>query len=184
MDKIGQRISTMRNSRGLNQIDLARMVGVSRSTIGMWETGNRRPGYTELEALADAFNVPIGALLGDEKQRQEEEELVMLREAIRSNSNIKDILKISAMLSPHAIMQLKAIAQALLDTEACINAKFDTSPVALPKNVSPVSHASCHMIPNIGTLNCTGSIETKHAAKQEVAEMAAELSSVTDDNVL
>lgn len=45
----------------------------------------------------------------------------------------------------------------------------------LPKNLSTVSPMQFHAIPHLGTLNCTGSIETRQAAKQELAEMENEM---------
>lgn len=168
MDKIGQRIYVMRTSRGLNQIDLAKMAGVSRSTISMWETGNRKPGYQELEALADAFNVPVSALITDESKSQENDEVAMIRSSIRNNPDIKDILRMADMLSAKSIKQLKAITKALLEVENNIESEY------LPKNVT-AHQSQHHLIPHIGTLNCTGEIETRHAAMQEVAE-------ITEDN--
>ena len=37
----------------------------------------------------------------------------------------------------------------------------------------PMSALPFHNIPNIGTLNCTGELETRYAAKGELAEMQA-----------
>lgn len=75
--------------------------------------------------------------------------------------------------------------QRIVDAVARLEAEhISAAPTSLPKNVSAVSSMPYHMIPLYGAANCTGSIETQQAAKQEVAEMAAELSSVTDDNLL
>ena len=56
---IGQRIKTMRLSRGMTQADLAKAIGQSQSSITMYETGRREPDFETLEALADVFNVPM-----------------------------------------------------------------------------------------------------------------------------
>lgn len=56
---IGQRIRTMRLSRGMTQADLAKSIGQSQSSITMYETGRREPDFETLEALADVFNVPM-----------------------------------------------------------------------------------------------------------------------------
>ena len=56
---IGQRIRTMRLSRGMTQADLAKAIGQSQSSITMYETGRREPDFETLEALADVFNVPL-----------------------------------------------------------------------------------------------------------------------------
>ena len=57
-------LRTLRLSRGLTQEDLARSLKISRSTIGMYERGDRQPDYETLESIADFFNVDIDYLLG------------------------------------------------------------------------------------------------------------------------
>ena len=54
----------LRESRKLTQSEIAKRLGISRSTIGMYETGAREPDYETLEAIADFFNVDIDYLLG------------------------------------------------------------------------------------------------------------------------
>ena len=56
---IGQRIKTMRLSRGMTQADLAKAISQSQSSITMYETGRREPDFETLEAFADVFNVPL-----------------------------------------------------------------------------------------------------------------------------
>ena len=60
---IGQRIKTMRLSRGITHADLARAINQSQSSITMYETGRREPDFETLEALADVFNVPMISLV-------------------------------------------------------------------------------------------------------------------------
>lgn len=54
----------LRISSGLTQIEIAQKLGISRSTIGMYETGAREPDFETLEKIADFFNVDIDYLLG------------------------------------------------------------------------------------------------------------------------
>lgn len=49
---------------GMSQKELAEKVGISRSAIGMYETGEREPDFETLEAFADIFNVNMDTLLG------------------------------------------------------------------------------------------------------------------------
>ena len=57
-------IKNLRISRGITQEQLASMLKVSRSAIGMYETGSRQPDFETLEAFADIFNVDMDYLLG------------------------------------------------------------------------------------------------------------------------
>lgn len=48
----------------LTQQELANKLEVSRSTIGMYEKGEREPDFEMLESIADFFNVDMNYLLG------------------------------------------------------------------------------------------------------------------------
>lgn len=50
--------------RGLTQDGLAKELGVSKSTVAMWEIGERLPSKELYEQLADLFNVDIDYLYG------------------------------------------------------------------------------------------------------------------------
>lgn len=54
----------LRTSSGLTQAEIAEKLGISRSTIGMYETGAREPDFEVLEKIADFFNVDTDYLLG------------------------------------------------------------------------------------------------------------------------
>ena len=57
-------LKSLRKANGLTQDELAKILKISRSTIGMYENGSREPDYETLEAIADYFNVYIDYLLG------------------------------------------------------------------------------------------------------------------------
>ena len=54
----------LRTSIGYTQAELADALGISRSRIGMYETGAREPDFETLEIIADFFNVDTDYLLG------------------------------------------------------------------------------------------------------------------------
>lgn len=54
----------LRLSLGYTQAELADALGISRSRIGMYETGAREPDFETLEIIADFFNVDTDYLLG------------------------------------------------------------------------------------------------------------------------
>lgn len=65
MMKFSEIIKKLRDEKGYSQEVLAEELGVSKSTIAMWETDKRLPGKKELyEQLADFFNVDIDFLYG------------------------------------------------------------------------------------------------------------------------
>ena len=64
MAKFSEIIKLLRIERGITQEQLAALLKVSRSTIGMYETGSREPDFETLEAIADIFNVDMDYLMG------------------------------------------------------------------------------------------------------------------------
>ena len=61
-----ERLKELRKRKGLSQVALAERLGMSKSTIGMYETGDIKPSLEALNALADFFNVNISYLMGEE----------------------------------------------------------------------------------------------------------------------
>lgn len=68
MGTFGQRLRELRNQRGISQNELSKYVGVSKSSINMYERDEREPGFETLEAIADFFNVNMDYLLGRESK--------------------------------------------------------------------------------------------------------------------
>ena len=64
MPEFKDMLITLRKRNGLTQGDLASMLGMSGSTISMYERGERAPSKEAMEAIADHFNVPLDYLLG------------------------------------------------------------------------------------------------------------------------
>ena len=54
----------LRIASQLTQADMAQKLGIAKSTISMYENGNREPDFETLEKIADFFNVDTDYLLG------------------------------------------------------------------------------------------------------------------------
>ncbi|MCU5063559.1 helix-turn-helix domain-containing protein [Bacillus cereus] len=66
----GTRLHTLRKERKLRQEDMAKQLGIARTTYAMYEQGNREPDYSTLIKLANFFEVSIDYLLGTTEMRQ------------------------------------------------------------------------------------------------------------------
>lgn len=64
MGKFQTILKELRLSKGITQVELARLLGISRSAVGMYEGGSREPDFETLELIADYFNVDTDYLLG------------------------------------------------------------------------------------------------------------------------
>lgn len=60
----GSVLKTLRHRSDMTQKCLADVLGVSESTIGMYERGKREPDFEMLEMIADYFNVDMDYLTG------------------------------------------------------------------------------------------------------------------------
>ena len=63
-------LKKLRIEKKLTQEELAQATGLSRSAIGMYESGSREPNFETLEILADFFNVDMNTLLDRSQSSQ------------------------------------------------------------------------------------------------------------------
>ena len=64
MATFGERLRELRKFKKQTQKELANEIGVSESTVSMYEMERREPDFETLEVLADYFNVDVDYLLG------------------------------------------------------------------------------------------------------------------------
>ena len=67
---LNEKIKELRLLNGLNQVELAKRLGLTKQTISNWENNNIQPSIEMLEALADLFSVSTDYLLGRENNRE------------------------------------------------------------------------------------------------------------------
>ena len=56
---IGERITTLRKERNLSQIQLAKMLDVTRQAVSKWENDQTAPGTIKLIQLADVLDTDV-----------------------------------------------------------------------------------------------------------------------------
>lgn len=62
--KVGERITELRNKYNLTQHALAKVLGVSRSSVNAWEMGISTPSVERIVDIATYFHVTVDYLLG------------------------------------------------------------------------------------------------------------------------
>lgn len=62
-DTVGRRIARLRKTKNLTQTDLARILGISKSTLGMYEIGQREPDVDMFIKIAEFFDVTMDYLI-------------------------------------------------------------------------------------------------------------------------
>ncbi len=63
-NSFAERLTQLRNEKGLKREDVAKVLGCSVSAVGNYENGNRTPDFDSLIKLVDYFNTTIDYLLG------------------------------------------------------------------------------------------------------------------------
>lgn len=69
MNGYGKRIAELRKKRGLNQVLLSGMLGISRASLSHYETNRREPDFELLTKIADFFHVSLDFLMGREQNQ-------------------------------------------------------------------------------------------------------------------
>lgn len=64
---VADRIKMLRENRGLTQTELAKHLGITRSSVNAWELGISVPSTQYIVELAHLFKVSTDYLLGEEK---------------------------------------------------------------------------------------------------------------------
>lgn len=83
-------LSRIRKHRGLSQIDLAKITGLSGRMIAYYETEAMKPPLDKVNILAKALNVPINDLLGIHEDDSKQDEIEKINP--RTLKKIKMIL--------------------------------------------------------------------------------------------
>ena len=60
----GKNLKMLREDKGLGQVELAKVLGVAKSTISLWENGLREPLLSSLVAIAYYFKISIDEIVG------------------------------------------------------------------------------------------------------------------------
>ncbi|MGL5436313.1 MAG: helix-turn-helix domain-containing protein [Lachnospiraceae bacterium] len=68
MASFKDRMKYLRTREKLSQAEIAQKLGVAKSTISMYEMGNREPDLKTLESIASLFHVDMNFLLGKEPE--------------------------------------------------------------------------------------------------------------------
>lgn len=75
---LGARIAALRRGKDMSQEQLATVLGISPSAVGMYEQGRREPSAAMLVALAKLFGVSTDYLLTGKPNQAEEEVILQL----------------------------------------------------------------------------------------------------------
>ena len=94
MANFSSRLRGLRKAKELTQQQLAKYVGISKSSINMYERGEREPGLVMLETIADFFNVDLDYLLGKSDIPNKYAEILQQQKSVSGLPEYDNIFKI------------------------------------------------------------------------------------------
>jgi transcriptional regulator with XRE-family HTH domain len=89
MVALGKRIRQFRESRGLSQEALAKLLGVSRPTLSLIEAGERKVTADEVKRLGDIFNISVDSFFDETREPR-----VVIAEARAEYKKARDEIRI------------------------------------------------------------------------------------------
>lgn len=113
---------SLRIASGLTQQEMADKLKISRSSIGMYENGEREPSFELLELIADFFNVDMNYLLGNKETSENVPQGYYLNEASREaaqflyeNPDYKVLFDATRKVKPEDIQFVKEMIDRMSD---------------------------------------------------------------------
>jgi len=70
---VGKIITSKRKEKGVTQDDLAKFIGISKSSVSKWETEQSLPDIAHLPQLASFFHISLDELMGYDPQMKNED---------------------------------------------------------------------------------------------------------------
>ena len=142
MPTFSERLRQLRTKRGWSQQVLANQLNISKSSINMYERGEREPGIELLETVADLFNVDMDYLIGRSDIPNKHP---IFENTLSTNTTNKSDYSHIHNVIPLPISQKQV---PLYDGIACGEPKFADSRMAdminLPEGVSADFAIVCH----------------------------------------
>lgn len=89
----GKKLRLLRKKAGITQANLAKKLGISPSTVGMYEQGRREPDSAMLVKIADTFDVSVDYLIDFKKSKRKFENADEIADRIEFILRNKDYLK-------------------------------------------------------------------------------------------
>lgn len=114
MSGFSERLSALRRGAGMTQAELAKKLGISKSSVSMYECGNREPEFDLLEKMADILQVDMNVLLGrGEPLVNNDPELTAYLEALRDRPEMRALFRLSQNATREDVETAVTILEAL-----------------------------------------------------------------------
>jgi len=76
LKQIGKKIQLAREEKGITQLELAKMLGITQAALSNYELGKRRVYSHQIELIAKHLEKPISYFLDDESMLEDYENII------------------------------------------------------------------------------------------------------------
>jgi len=125
---LGNRIRFLRERENLSQIEFAKILNISNTTLSQYETGQRVPSDEIKAKIADYFGVTVDYLLGRTDTPStadkitdsvsDDPELAKFWEELKEREDLKLLFKQTREMSPNDVKKIIRVIKAIEDEEA------------------------------------------------------------------
>ncbi len=128
MTTFSERLRDLRLEQALSQQGLSDRLGISKSSINMYERGEREPGFQTVTAMADLFGVDTDYLLGSSPYRNKEAWLAATQHAPTESRRVPLLGEIACGQPIFANEEYGSFAELTpgLRADFCLKAKGDS----------------------------------------------------------
>lgn len=110
----------LRLEKGFSQLDLAKILNITRGTVSQWEMKRIEPNMDTLKKLADIFDVSLDFLCG----RVEEEQTINYYEPAPIGKEERELLNYYKQLSKNNKLTLIGFIRGLLEGQSDVEDIF------------------------------------------------------------
>ena len=108
-------LKKLREIAGMTQEELAKRAKLSKSTISMYERGERFPDESTLELFADIFNVDMNTLMGKQEGSTYylDPETAIIAQQIKNRPGLVRVARLGKSLSEEDLEQIAQLTEFL-----------------------------------------------------------------------
>ncbi len=113
---MGARLKELRNSRGLTQEEVGKVIGVQKAAIQKYEKGDvKNLKRSAIEKLSKFYNVPASYIMClDEKETKEQKEVSEILEIFKNRPELTMLFNLTKDATKEDIMKAAKIIETIL----------------------------------------------------------------------
>lgn len=118
---ISKKIYQLRTSKGLTQVELARIAGVSDKAVSAWEAEKREPKLKAIQGICDYFHLDLATFIDEQSDELTSGEAKRQPTVTGELSDSeKRMLELFRRLSPEAQEAFPALLEAMLKAQGLL----------------------------------------------------------------